>query len=520
MTQQRYADLVLTNARVLTMEPRNPTAWFLAIKGDKILGVGDVEEASEFKGPHTREVDCQGLALVPGFNDAHCHLMALASSLRGVDCRPERACSISQIVKAIRQRANETPPDKWIRAFGYDEFYLAEKRHPTRWDLDRAAPYHPVRLDHRTGHASVLNSRALQMLNISRDTSDPADGVIERDEASGEPTGVLYEMGRYISRGMEPHRDEETFLKGVRRANALLLSRGITSVQDASPGNNFHRWGTFRQLKEEGYLTPRVTLMAGASHLGSFLDAGLTPGAGDDHLRVGAVKHMLALTTGALQPHQDELKEIVLHAHEREFQLAFHAVEEEAVEAVVDALLNAQATLPLPDARHRIEHCSECPPHIMKKLKASRALVVTQPSFIYHNGEKYLSQVEEELLPHLYPIGSLIRAGIPVAASSDSPVAYPDPLLGIYAAATRRSRDGAALSPSQAVSALEALKMYTIGGAYASFEEARKGSIAAGKLADLALLEVDPTDSELERIKEIKVMMVMVGGQVAWERSS
>ena len=519
MAQERHADVVLSNARVLTPVRSRPHG-FVAVKGGKILGVGDAEEASGFKGPRTREIDCHGMALVPGFNDAHCHLMALASSLRGVDCRPDRTNSISQIVETISRRAEVTPPGGWIRAFGYDEFYVAEKRHPTRWDLDRAAPAHPLRLDHRTGHASVLNSRALDLLNISRDTSDPADGVIERDEASGEPTGVLFEMGDYIRRGTEAYRDEEGFLEGVRKANELLLSRGITSVQDASPGNDFHRWQSFRGLKEEGYLTPRVTIMAGASHLQSFLDVGLTPGCGDDALRVGAVKLMLSLATGALQPHREELMEVVLRAHERGFQLAFHAVEEEAVEAAADALLNAQATLPLSDARHRIEHCSECPPGVLQKLKACRALVVTQPAFIYHNGEKYLSLVDERLLPYLYPVGSLTMYGIPVAAGSDAPVSYPDPLLSICSAVTRRTKGGPDLFPSQAISVRVALKMHSISGAYASFEEKKKGSIEVGKLADLVLLEKDPTALEPEGIKEIKVMMTMVGGDVMWQRSS
>jgi len=520
MAQEHHANIILSNARVLTMEPANPTAWFVAVRGDKILGVGSAEAARRFKGPHTVEIDCQGMALLPGFNDAHCHLMALASSLRGVTCRPDVVTSISQIVEAISRRAEVTPLGRWIRAFGYDEFYLAEKRHPTRRDLDKAVGWrNPVRLDHRTGHASVLNSRALELLSISRYTPDPVDGLIERDEASGEPTGVLFEMGDYLRRATELHRDEEGLLEGIKMANNLLLAGGITSVQDASPGNDLHRWQTFRKLKEEGYLTPRVTMMAGVSRLQTLLDQGITPGSGDEGLRLGAVKVMLGLSTGSLQPHQEELRGLVMSAHEGGFQIAIHAVEEEAVAAAVDAVLYAQATLPRSDPRHRIEHCSECPPRVLEKLKASRALVVTQPSFIYHNGEKYLSLTEEEsALPHLYPVGSFVRAGIPLAAGSDAPVTYPDPLLSIYSAVTRRVRGAGLFSPSQAVTVQAALEMHTINSAHASFEEGKKGSISVGKLADLALLEIDPTAVEPEGVKEIKPMMTMVGGKVAWQR--
>ena len=518
MAWERHADVLLCNARVVTMRQYGPSsAWFVAVNGGTISGVGDAEEAARYKGPHTREVDCQGMTLIPGFNDAHCHLMAFASSLLGVDCRPESAGSITQVVEAIGRRANRTRTGNWIRAYGYDEFFLAEKRHPTRWELDGAAPHHPVRLDHRTGHASVLNSRALELLNISWDTPDPVDGIIEREETGGEPTGVLYEMGGLIRARMVSHLDEEELTERVRTVNDLLLSRGITSVQDAGAGNDLRRWQTFRKLKDGGHLRPRVSMMVGAQHAKSFFDAGLGPDSGDDDLKLGAVKFMLSLATGTLHPIREELQHMVSWAHEKGFQLAFHAVEHEAVEAATDSILNALVALPRPYARHRIEHCSECPAPVLKVLKASGALVVTQPRFIYDNGEKYLAMVDEGLLPDLYPLGSLTNAGVLLAAGSDAPVSYPDPLLGIYSAVTRRTRDGSALSPSQAITADAALKMHTANGAYASFDERVKGSIEVGKLADLVLLDGDPRAVEPEAIKEISVAMTMVGGDVVWE---
>ena len=521
MARETYADLVLTNARVLTMRRGAIESGYVAVRGDRIVGLGGIEGVKRLKGPRTREMDCQGMALLPGFNDAHCHLMALASSLRGVGCRRDKVSSIAQIAQAIRQRATETPPGRWIRAFGYDEFYLAEKRHPTRWDLDRAAPFHPVRLDHRTGHATVLNSCALELLDISRDNPDPADGIIDREEATREPTGLLFEMGGYLSRAIEvrwPHHSEQATLKGFSRVNSLLLSRGITSVQDASPGNDPKRWQTFRKLKDEGSFTPRITLMVGGLHLQSFLDLGLAPGCGDAGLRLGAVKHMLSMATGALQPPREELMEITLRAHKNGFQLAFHAVEEEAVQAAADALCYASTSSPPRRLRHRIEHCSECPPEVLEKVRSSGALVVTQPGFVYDNGEKYQSTVEEGLLPHLYPLASLARAGIALSAGSDAPVTPPDPLLSIYAAVTRKTRSGSILSPCQALSAKAALTMHTFRAAHASLEEDVKGSIAVGKLADLVLVDQDPLVVEPEGIKDIGVGMTMVGGEVVWQR--
>ena len=516
MGTQPPADLLLINTIVLTMDPERPTASFVAIIEDRIAGVGDRVEAGAFRGPNTAEFDCQGMALLPGFNDAHCHLMALGSSLRGTDCRWQKASSVAQIVEVIKRNARETASPEWVRAFGYDEFYLEEKRHPNRWDLDGAAPHVPVRLDHRTGHATVLNSRALDLLEISRDTPDPADGVIER-RGDGEPTGVLFEMSGYIRDRVGHRGDDEGSLEGIKRANNLLVSRGITSIQDAGPTNDFQRWLGFRRLKEKGYLVPRVSMMVGASRTQSALAEGLAPGGGDHELRAGAVKLMLTLTTGTLYPPIEELREVVLRTHIGGYQLAIHAVEEEAVDAALDALLLAQASHPRPRARHRIEHCSECPPRLLGKLKASRALVVTQPSFVHDNGDKYLALVEGGTLPHLYPLRSFREAGILVAAGSDAPVSEPDPLLGVASSVVRKTRGGADLGPKQRVSVESALRSHTIDSAYAAFDEKEKGTITTGKLADLVLLDRDPTSVAPEEIADIRVRMTIVGGAVVWQ---
>ena len=517
-----YADTVFANARVITLSTSGSGGWrggdgFVAIKGARIMGVGAPEEATTFQGSNTRVVDCGGLVLVPGFNDAHCHIMALASSLRGVDCRPDHAASIAQIVSQISRRAEETPANSWVRAFGYDEFYLKEKRHPTRWELDRATPAHPVRLDHRTGHASVLNSRALEILHISRDTPDPVDGIVERDGDTGEPTGVLFEMSGYIGRAMPSRRDHAGFLEGLGRVDELCLSNGITSLQDASPANDLDRWESFYSLEQDGHFNPRVSMMVGAAHLDSLVASGVVPGSGDEQLRAGAIKVMVTCTTSTLQPDSGDLEELVLKVHQSGYQLAFHAVEEEAVEAVADALVEAQRTCPRPNARHRIEHCAECPCRLLDKLKRSRAMVVTNPSFIYHNGDRYLSLTEKRRLPHLYPAASLLSSHIVVAAGSDAPVTDLGPLLSVWSAVARVSRGGAPVGRDQAVDIGEALRMHTAAGAYASFEEHLKGTIEPGKLADLVLLDRDPLAVEPEEIVEAEVVMTVVGGQVVWQ---
>ena len=522
MTLPRHADLLLTNALALTMEQGCPRASWVAVGEGRILTSGGGEEWRDVQGPDTRVVDCAGMTLLPGFVDAHCHLLALASSLRAVNCRAAGASSVARIVELLRVRAEATEPGDWVRGFGYDEFYLADGRHPTRLDLDGATTGHPVRLDHRTGHASVLNSLGLDAAGIRRDTPDPPEGIIERD-GTGEPTGVLFEMSEHLRLALRhPNSatsDETVFLDGAKAADRLLRSSGVTSIHDASPGNGLDRWRTFGDLKEGGHLASRVVMMAGSGHWESFQRSGMATGDGDDGLRLGAVKVMLSLATGALLPSDSELRELAEGPHRAGYQLAFHAVEYEAVEAAADTIMYLRERWPRHDARHRIEHCSECPPSTLAKVQRSGALVVTQPVFTHQYGDRYLSLTEDNLRPHLYPLRALQQALVPLAAGSDAPVATPDPLLGIYSAVSRETVLGTHFDTGrpQQIAAASALSMHTSGGAYAGFQEHSTGSIAPGKLADLVLLDRDPTSVEPEALKETRVVMTLVGGRTVWE---
>ena len=516
MARSLSVDTVFINARVVTMDRSLPRAYFVAVGGGQIMGLGGADELGQFTGPRTRVVDCAGMALLPGFIDAHCHFLALASSLRAVDCRPETAGSISSIVDAIRRRADASPRGRWIRATGYDEYFLAEGRHPTRHDLDIATADHPVRLDHRTGHASVLNSLGLRMVGISAESSEPDAGVIDREPDTGEPTGVLFEMSEQIRRATGRPPDDE-MLEGVRRADRLLLSKGITALQDASPANDLSRWRTFLRLTSSGHITPWITMMVGARHIGGMLEAGLQPRTRVGTLSLGAAKLMVTMTTGRLSPQRAELREAVLQVHKTGFQAAIHAVEWESVDAALDALEHAQTMCPDTHIRHRIEHCSECPPQLLAKIKLSNALVVTQPSFIHYFGARYRALTDPAILPHIYPLGALVDAGVVVAAGSDAPVGPPNPIAGIYAATTRTVRDGGRLSPGNVVPVEAALAAHTSAAAYSSYDEGERGSIVLGKRADMVLLDRDPTRIGYEEIRETQVITTIVGGRVVWE---
>jgi len=511
------ADLVLKNAKVITLDPRQPIAGLVAIKGKQIWLVASNEKLEQVAGAKTKIIDCQGKTIVPGFNDAHCHIFSFLRQLLNLDLSPQSVRSITDIKAVIRQRGENTPPGKWISGSGYNEFYLVEKRCPHRWDIDEVAPHHPVVLVHRSLHACVLNSLALSLAGINRETEDPPGALIDRDLTTGEPTGILFEMLGYIREKVMPPLSEEDLDEGIALANKHYLSYGITSLQDATIGNNTGRWQIYRRFKDTGRLKSRLSIMPGIESLSQFQEAGLAPGSGDSHLRLGGVKIMVKETTGQLEPSQSELNQQALAAHRAGFQLAIHAIEPNTVEAAIIALEYAYSHFPQDGRRHRIEHCSVCPPPLLERLSKLRAVVVTQPPFLYYSGERYLATVPAEQQPWLYRIKSMLNCGLIVAASSDSPVVPDNPLVGIYAAVTRQASSGQLVLPEECISAEQALAMYTINAAYASFEEKLKGSISPGKLADIVVLSDDPLNSSPEQIKDIRVKMTVIDGKLVWE---
>ena len=509
--------LVLVNANVLSMQRDRPKAEAVAVADDRIVAVGSNSDIIGLSSVHTQIVDCHGLTLLPGFNDAHCHLPGLARRLQDLDCGPHRAPSIPALQALVQQWASSRPVGSWVRGHGYDDLRMADRRHPNRWDLDAAVPENPVWLEHRSGHASALNSRSLELAGIHRETPDPPGGVIERDLATGEPTGTLFEMRSFLRHRLGNTRSPQEFEDGMRAAGQLLNSYGITSVQDAGADNGLERWRSFRQLQSNGILSCRITMFAGAERLDELTKEGLTFGSGSRWLRLGQAKIMLTVTSGTLSTSIRELATLVAGAHRRGFPVAIHCIEEEAIAATTEVLAaNQQATL-----TDRIEHCAEGTPRLVDAVRTCGAAVVTNPGFIYHNGASYRENVEACLLPHLYPAGALHRAGVAVAFGSDAPVIDPNPWPAIYSAVTRCDRDGRAVSgnasdTSQMVDVETALRMYTTAGAIAEGRVAAKGTIAPGKLADMVLLNADPLTTEPENLAGLEAVMTVIGGRVVW----
>ena len=513
---QQKPDLVIVNTEALTMDQTAPNAQAVAVAQDRILAVGSDADIRGIAGPDTQIIDGQGLTLVPGFIDSHIHLLSLARTTQELDCSPDKAASVVAIAHRVFEWARIVPPGEWVRCYGYDDLALDEHRHPTRHDLDEISPRHPVRIDHRSGHASVLNSLGLQMAGINAETPDPVEGVIDRD-TNGEPTGVLFEMSAYLSQRADFGRTRNKMRQGVTAANRLLLSYGITSLQDAGHQNGTERWQAFRDLIDSETLQSRTTMMAGQQ--AELLDAGLSWGSGDNRLRLGHVKIMLTMSTGALHPSFEEFSETAAEAARSGFPVAVHCVEQEAVQAAAQVIA-ALPPLPAGVPPHRIEHCSECPPDLLEAVRASGAAVVTQPGFIHWNGPSYRKNVAESLQPHLYPIGPLDAAGVNMAFGSDAPVITPNPWPGIYSTVTRKDHQGLSVpkeGSSVGIRAEWATRMYTISGAQSEGTQAEKGSITPGKLADLVLVDANPLNVDSEGLKDIKAKMTMIGGKVVWE---
>jgi predicted amidohydrolase YtcJ len=424
--------------------------------------------------------------------------------------------SISDIEAMIKRDACKRPSGQWIFGRGYNEFYLLEKRHPNRWDLDKATADHPVRLTHRSGHAHVLNSIALKLVGITRETGDPDGGLIERDLKTGEPTGLLYEMGDYLYDRI-PALARAALEKGLQLANRNLLSHGVTSIQDASSRNDTEQWNLFKSWKESGILQPRVNLMMGIDGFKKNARQSGLKTFNENQLRWGAVKIILDDTTGRLHPSQSELNAMVLEVHQVGKQIAIHALDEKAVKAAGEAIQFAIEKFPAKDHRHRIEHCAVCPPDLAREIASLGISVVTQPAFIYFHGERYRATVPPEQLKHLYPIRTLLDQGINVAVGSDCPIVSPDPLIGIQAAMHRLSSTGDRVGGSQKITPAAALQMYTLNAARATFEETVKGTLTPGKLADLVILNEDPTRLTADGFKNLRVDKTLIGGKIVWE---
>jgi predicted amidohydrolase YtcJ len=472
-----------------------------------------------------------------GFTDAHNHMILLGHWLGQVDCSVAAVSAIPGIVDAIAARARSVPAGTWIEGRGYDDTRLADRRHPSRTDLDAATGDHPVQVHHVSGHMSVVNSRGLELAGIGRDTPDPVGGRIDRDPDTGEPNGLLQETAQALIPVPFTPQDLPSLLGALRSGGQAYLEAGITGSHEAgifSPPE----LGAFQMAWAEGWLAQRTYLMFRIDFVPWIEALGLRGGFGDDRLRFGAIKlvgdgSLIGRTAAVSQPFlddpapdnlglltipPDELDDLVWRGHSRGWQMAVHAIGDRAIQTVLDAYERAMARHPRADPRHRIEHCGVMRPDLVRRVRDLGVVPVSQPPFIPEFGDGFLRHLGRERCQLTYPLRAFLAAGVAVAGSSDSPVSSFQPLIGIQAAVTERTADGADFAPGERLTVEEAISLYTSNAAYASFDERDRGSLEPGKLADLVILEHDPRAVEPETIASIAVLGTVVGGTFAYER--
>ena len=424
------------------------------------------------------------------------------------------ARSIAEIQSQLQARLATLDSKDWLRGYGYDEFFLQDKRHPNRYDLDAVTTAQPVILRHRTGHAAVLNSAALQQAGIHANFTPPGGGNVER-HSNGEPTGVVYELESFLRTRLPPLPSHE-FQVGLKKVNGELLRHGICSFHDASAGNTLEDVLQFSQLRADEILRPHATVMVGIDGFSEVLEAEFQPFSQHGQVRLGSIKIMLHESGGELHPSPDALAEMVWRVHQHGFQVAIHAVEEASVCAALDAIQQAQQRLPRHDHRHRIEHCTLCPPPFLDTLAETGSVVVMQPGFLHFYGDKYAAEIDPDLHDWLYRAKSFQERSIPIVGSSDCPIAPQNPLVGIQTAVTRQSRTGVTLNPSESLSLSDAIALFTQAGAGIGFEEDQTGRIVPGTRADLVILDGDLTMLPPEVISSAAVRTTIIDGEIVW----
>ncbi len=528
---------IWANARVVTMDDRQPTAEAILTIDERIHAVGSLDEIRHAAPAATETVDLGGATLLPGFIEAHNHMIMFGLSLAAIDARPAALPSIEVLVDAIRERAANTPPGSWILARGYDDNQLAEKRHPDRHDLDRGSTDHPVFVVNGSGHLAVANTLALRTAGVTVDTADPQGGEVVRDPG-GEATGLLLETAQELIRRAIPPTTVDQMVDALQACHDRYVAAGCTSSHTAGVNS----WEEVRahQIWRERATNPiRTTMMIGRSMFPAFRDTGLRTGHGDDRLRIGPLKlfsdgSLIGRTAAVSQPFLDdpnpnnlgmemmpqaELNAIVRDGHGHGWQVAIHAIGDRAIEMCLDAYGRAQDAVPREDARHRIEHCGILRPDLIERLVNQQVLPVSQPIFIREYGDGFIRHLGRERTALTYPFRSLLDAGLPLVFSSDCPVSAYEPLKSIQAAVEERTDRGTEYTPSEAITADEAIRSYTVHGAIAGFAEDRVGAIRPGMLADFAILAKHPGDVEPSEIDAIPVVGTVIGGEIAFERA-
>jgi len=564
------ADSVMMNGKVITVDKDFSIRQAVAVKDGRIIGVGTNDEVKALIGPNTKVLDIKGKSILPGINDSHGHptFMGGIRPPLALDLGFPTIKTIGDMVETLRNKIETVQPGEWIRGFGWDQGYLEECKNdpamlPRRKDIDPVSPDNPVAFTDFSGHTLLVNSKVLELAGITKDTPDPEGGEIERDPASGEPTGIFKELSaQALVSSVVPVYSREEKRAAILSAFKELNANGITSFTDAAlgPGGDVSLYGVmstecidiYRELFNESRLTMRFTILLLFGEYGGLSYEDMKRGLETFQIPTSPNREWIQLpgvkifadgippTKTAWMNHEyigggcgtacvpgktdedkyHELVKMIVYAHKQGFQIGVHATGDRAINTVVDGFIKGLQEKPGGDPRHYIIHGDFTSPETARRMGEYNLGVAMQPTIKVKIADFMASIVGDERAAYQFPMRTLIDAGVNLTCSSDAPMTTPNWRLGVQAAVLRESLDSGRVSgPEQCVTVKEAIRMYTINGAWQDHMEDIKGSIEVGKLADFCILGEDILTIDPHKICDIPVLMTIVGGKIVFDAS-
>lgn len=532
-----YADYLMVNGKIYTMDSTKPKAEKVAIKDGKVIAFD--EEAEAIANAQTKIIDANGKAVLPGFIESHAHPLIFANNKLGLDLGAESTPSIESILVAVRERAKMIPKGEWILGAGWDDKRLMENRFPTIDELNEAAPDHPVFLKRTCAHNAVANTMAFEMSNLTDHPEDPEGGHFDIDLETNKLTGLVQEnaMNLFLIPSLTIEQQKAAMLEAQKK----FFEWGITAIHDMAVTQEIMT--VYQQLHKEGHLKLKMRLWLWAiEQMGwkgiedAALQLGLESGFGDDYLNIQGLKYMLdgsvggrtaavaesfeneADNFGILYMSQETINKHIKRAIQHNMRVSIHGIGEKALDMAVEAITMAESKEVNQTMRHRIEHCTLATDEHMKKMAEHEIVAASSVGFIYSIGDSYIANLGEERVERVFPHATFKKYGLVAPGNSDLPVCDGNPIYGIYAAVTRKTIGGQQMGTKEAISVEDALKAYTIDAAYSGFDEAIIGSISIGKYADMIIVDQDPFLVHPDELKNIQVDQTFIEGKTVFKR--
>ncbi len=531
------ADLIITNANVYTVDKSQPHAGAVAVVGERIVAVGSATDIDAWRGSATKVIDAGGKLLLPGFNDSHVHFIDGGLQLDSVDLR--NTTGPDDFARKIAERAKITPKGEWITGGDWDEEKWTPPQLPTRQMIDAVTPDNPVSVNRYDGHEVLVNSVALKLAGVTASTPNPPGGEIVKDK-DGNPTGILKDAAQSLVDSKIPALTHDRRLRAAKRALAHAARLGVTSVQAMSADYDDIR--VYAELAERGELTTRIYAAPPLATWQKEAQVGLRHAFGSPVLRIGAMKAFADGSLGSttayfFQPFTDapqthgllssemqplsKMRDHMMKADQNQLQLCVHAIGDQAISMVLDLFTDVVKAHGPADRRFRIEHAQHVAPKDFERFARLQVIASVQPYHAIDDGRWAERRIGPERIKTTYAFRTFLDKGVRLAFGTDWSVAPLDPMKGLYAAVTRATLDGKNPNgwvPEQKIKLPEAVEAYTMGSAYAEFQEKEKGSITPGKLADMVLLSDDIFQLDPKKIGDVQVDLTMMGGKVVWAR--